>query len=266
MKNSKGSIVCVDLCWFGLIAIISFSSCSSNSLKEHSINSDQKSNSYLADCHQRLDKYTAKFDASNTIYVKEDNNTTSRYFIERDTNSEMYQRYILNRTLSTEDSLEIVQTALQFEVPKTKKSIGAKPKSFPSVWVPVKLYRRHYYLYYPSDMMHTPYYQFVGDSAFVKLGGMWDVQRMVDFKSLPDSSYIFRTIGLAYGDSSYIQEIENRITIIDPKNQLVMWEHYFWGELQMEYLIPLTRIKSYPMIVNFQACYKYRFEFKGWDK
>jgi hypothetical protein len=257
--------VCVDLCWLGLIVIIGFSSCSSDSLKEHSINSDQKSNSYLAECNKRLEKYSAKFDSSNTIFVKEDNNTTSRYFIERDTHSEMYQRYIRNRTLSAEDSLEIVQTALKLEFTKTKKGIGTKPKSFPSIWVPVQLYRSHYYLYYPSDMMNTPYYQFVGDSAFVKLGGMWDVQRMVDFKSLPDSRYIFKTIVHVYSDSSYIQEIENRITIIDPKNQLALWEYYIWGEKKSEIMIPLERIRAYPMIVNFQSCSKYPFEFHGFD-
>ena len=65
---------------------------------------------------------------------------------------------------------------------------------------------------------------------------------------------------------SKIVKTDWTIHYIDLQKQIALWDFYVWGDRYQALMIPLDRIKDYPLIVNNQSCMKWPFEFSNWDK
>lgn len=246
---------------FLFFVLISFIASAQNEKRQWNIN----------DCEEELKRYTSQFDSAKTIFVKEEGREmVSRYFIDENRNSEMYSR--IDQSYLSKEELASISESIKELKDSSKNSVNQNKINIPKKWVELHQYKNKYYVYKPSDGMYNPTYSFVDDSTFVKLGGMWDVQMVSKVSKRDAKTYIFDMVGTSYynsfddGIKSKIIKTEIVIHFIDLKKQIALWDFYIWGERCQVLMIPLDRIKDYPLIVNNQSCMKCPFEFNNWDK
>lgn len=243
------------------LLLISFIASAQNEKKKWNIN----------DCEEELKRYTSQFDSSKTIFVKEERDgMVSRYFIDENRNSEMYSR-IDQSYLSKEELTSISQSIKELK-DSSKISANKTKINIPIKWVELHRYKNKYYVYKPSDGMYNTTYRFVNDSTLVSLSGMLETQMIHKFYKKDSHTYKFSMVGIGFSASldgeskSKIVKTDWTIHYIDLQNQIALWDFYVWGDRYQALMIPLDRIKDYPLIVNHQSCMKWPFEFSNWDK
>jgi len=134
-------------------------------------------------------------------------------------------------------------------------------QNLPLKWSPLYLLKTKYYVYNPSDWMYHFTYS-ITDSIIIESNGEVPSPMVIlDYKKISDNEFSF---SLLRPDESLINV---KIKIIDPKNQIAIWE--FLSDNFHEYMLMVNslKVKNFPMVVcdcGETKCSK-EFEFEKID-
>lgn len=204
-----------------------------------------------------IDLYSQK---DTTFILRNTGEYYHAIFIDK-ANSEYYNT-IINRTNNDVDSLDFQENIQEFrkKYPQgfTKHDLG----DFERNWVPIYLYKGKYYVYAPSEWGFNNWVS-ITDSFLIEYS-FDDCADPAVIKSIAKKNDNNLSLDI---EKSCTQGTSINITVIDPKNQIAIFEYPDYKEsLRYRLMVSANKVRNFPIIVNYCEVQKqYELEFDKVD-
>ncbi len=178
-----------------------------------------------------------------------------------DANSEFYNT-IINHTKNDIDSFVFHENINELRKKYPKGFPKHKFGDFERDWVPIYLYKGKYHVYAPSEWGFNNWVS-ITDSFLIEYS-FDDCADPAVIRSFTkkDNSYLSLNIDKSCTPGSAIN-----ITVIDPKNQIAIFEYPGYKEsFRYRLMVSANKVRSFPIIVNYCEVQKqYEMEFDKVD-
>jgi hypothetical protein len=224
----------------------------------------QSSDLRKQDCLNKYRVFASKYDSAHTIIHvnKKYPDEVQYYFIDTIKNSP-FHKAVGDFSCDAEEIASFHEQCMKLHDSSGIK-INTNKISIPREWVVLNKYKGRYYVYDPSDHMYNLRI-LLTDSFLVKLGGMYDLQMIHNFKPISKNQYV---LDLASVEDNPVYSVKSNpctIQYLDKEKEITQWTMTFWGETFQALFIPRSRIGEYPVIINYSPCWKHPYEFWDWD-
>jgi hypothetical protein len=223
----------------------------------------QSSDSRKQDCLDKYRTFASKYDSAHTIVHvnKRYPDEVQYYFIDTVKNSP-FHKSIGDFYCDAGEITSFHEQCMELR-DSSGLEINMHKVPIPKEWVALHKYKGGYYVYDPSDNMSN-FRILLTDSFLVKLGGMYDVQMVHDFKQISKDRYELKMVSVDYNPYSVTSTLCT-IQYLDKEKEITQWTITIWGETFQTLFVPNSRIGEYPVIINYSPCWKHPYEFRDWD-
>ena len=223
---------------------------SSNQIKKDKTDKDSSGND-----SEDLDQKNLPFDLDSVDIILSDGKEKDRHivFIDRRPNSEYYER-INSFDMPTKFELSPYLNSYKEIKAQFKDSISnfkgiEQFKKFPKEWLMIYDYESDYYFYCP-DFIETNERVKMTDSSFIIFNEYGIAAELItSFSKISDVHFRFETFAKSLSGKN--QVVETNVYYIDKSKQIAIWEIFAPDGLKYRLMVPASKIKDFPIIVNY---------------